>query len=94
MLYDVIGALGSAFAGLDQTLRQTSRRLVELAALADARQASGGDARWPEQDSPRDTAQAAAVNLESARGPLTQATLALTAAQVWAGRLYLETPEG
>jgi hypothetical protein len=78
-VYDVLGALRAAVAGLDQTLRQSANRLVELAAIPHARQsdAASVDGRWPPQANPRDTAFTAAVNLHSALVPLDQAADAL-----------------
>jgi hypothetical protein len=78
----LVGSLSGAVAGLDQLLRQSSDRLLKLAASDDAYDDRGGD--------PMTTAYAAATNLDEARAHLGNAQAALSAAGSMTNRLGLD----
>jgi hypothetical protein len=78
----MVGSLQAAMAGLDQLVRQSTERLLLLAARSDAYDDRGGD--------PRETAQAAAAMLDEARVGFDSACSSLAEARKMTNRLGMD----
>jgi hypothetical protein len=85
-VYDALGALSAATAGLPQTLCQLAGRLTELGEDSNAAVDNLGEPMVP-----RTAAQLAADALTDAAGQLADTARLLAAAHTLAGRLYLNT---
>lgn len=93
-VYDVIGNLRTLAERMPQLMEQTGERLRELAERPDAAQAPGGDALYPEQETPERTALAVRYELDRVGALFVDVRTRLGHAQVYAGRLYLTDTDG